>query len=639
MKKSLLFSITIFLSASGLFSQVNRTYDGTGNNISNPDWGKAKGHFRTYVSNGFSDSISIPGGEFRDNPRNISNALGSQNQFMPNELGLSDFVWGWGQFIDHDINVNDDNFSESMDIIVPTGEPLFDPNNTGQMKIKMFRSISDTLSGTNKNNPRRFINEITSYIDGSGVYGSDAARADWLRTKVGGKLKTSANNLLPWNTIAGEYGSAIDTTVPFMVIDGHPKPTKFFIGGDVRVNEQPGLASFHTLFVREHNRLCDELASKNPNWNDEVIYQMARKMVSGMIQGITYNEFLPNIGVQLSPYTGYDNTVNPNILNTFSAAAYRFGHTMINGRLVRFEEDGDSLSFGAVDLRNGFFNPTLLKDENGISPFLRGFAAQKHQFVDPLIMDDIRNFLFGPPGAGGLDLLSINIARARERGLPDYNTIRQDLGLAAHQSFNDITSDSILKASLQSVYANVNDIDPWVGFMSEDHLPNALMGEGLHAILKLQFENLRDGDRYFYKNDPALSASQIATIDSTTLSDIVLRNTQISTLQKNVFEAIPRHLLSVELFPFPEVRNIEINAYPNPVQKYFNLEITNSRPSEAILRIIDVNGKVVQEKNVSLKRGINKLNFELTDGMANGLYTIVLSGENGRGELKLIKQE
>jgi len=82
------------------------------------------------------------------------------------------------------------------------------------------------------------------------------------------------------------------------------------------------------------------------------------------------------------------------------------------------------LSFGSIHLRDAFFHPEILVEQGGIAPFFRGMAIQKHQFVDPLIMDDLRNFLFGPPGYGGLDLLSINIQRARERGVTDYNTIR-----------------------------------------------------------------------------------------------------------------------------------------------------------------------------------------------------------------------
>lgn len=636
--KLLLLLLVLAVACPGL-AQENRSYDGTGNNLSQPEWGAAQGHFRNFVSNGFGDLISEPGGQDRENPRVISNAIGSQTQFLANELGKSDFIWGWGQFIDHDINLNDDDPTEVNDIPVPECEPLFDPNCTGIATLRMFRSLSDPATGTGTNNPRKHINEITSYIDGSGVYGSDEARSDWLRTQVGGKMKMSADDLLPWNTIDGEYDSAIDTNAPFMVLDGPIIPEKFFVGGDIRVNEQPGLTTFHTLWVREHNRLCDELIQQHPNWTDEQLFQRARKMVGAMIQAITYEEFLPNIGIDIAPYSGYNDRRMPDIMNTFSAAAYRFGHTMINGRLVRYEEDGSDWEFGAVDLRDGFFNPLIIKDEGGIEPFFRGLAAQEHQLVDPLIMDDIRNFLFGPPGAGGLDLLSVNIARARERGLPDYNTIREDLQLARHGGFGSLTSNGVLRAKLQSVYPSIDAMDPWIGFMSEDHLSNSLVGEGLHRILKMQYEYLREGDRYYYENDPAFTADEIDEIKNTTLSEVILRNTIIETLQENVFDAEPRGNLSVELFPFPEISSIQLTAYPNPVQKYFNLVVNTYRPAEATLTISSISGQQVSQQKVSLDRGRNELNFELSDALANGLYIISLDSDNGQGQLKLIKQK
>jgi hypothetical protein len=620
-------------------TQENRNYDGSSNNLAHPNWGIAKGHFRNLATNGFSDFVSAPGGVNRANPRTISNALGSQSEFIPNELELSDFVWGWGQFIDHDINLNDDNPSEANNILIPACDPLFDPACTGTVTIRMFRSLSDPNTGTGIDNPRKHINEITSFIDGSGVYGSDATRADWLRTFTGGKMKISQGNLLPWNTIDGEYDSAIDPFAPFMVVDGFPRPEKFFVGGDIRINEQPGLTCFHTLWVREHNRLCDELKIENPTWTDEELYQRARKIVGACIEAITYEEFLPNIGVILDSYSGYDQMVEPNILNSFSAAAYRFGHTMINGRLVRYEEDGSDWSFGAVDLRDAFFNPSILKDEGGVEPFFRGIAAQEHQMVDPLIMDDIRNFLFGPPGAGGLDLLSLNIERARERGLPDYNTLREDIFLAPHDDFNSLTSNVDLANTLLAVYGDINDVDPWIGFMSEDHLPNALVGEGLETILQMQFGFLRDGDRYYYENDPAFTADEIDAIKNTKLSEIILRNTDIETLQENVFIAVPRGTLAVELFPFQEIKNLQLTAYPNPIQKYFKLNIETSKAGNATLSIYDINAKLVSADKLQLTKGKNEFSFELSDELANGLYVISLTSDNGRGHLKVIKQK
>lgn len=636
MKKLLLLSLII--GNFQISAQENRSFDGTYNNLSNPEWGSAKTNFRNYATNGFADQISAPAGQDRENPRTISNALGSQTEFIANEHELSDFVWGWGQFIDHDINLNDDNTSEPNDILIPACDPMFDPGCTGTVTIRMFRSLSDPTTGNSLRNPRKHINEITSFIDGSGVYGSDPVRADWLRTYTDGKLKMSSGDLLPWNTVDGEFESAIDPDAPFMVLDGFPLPEKFYVGGDIRINEQPGLTCFHTLWVREHNRLCDELKIENPSWTDEELFQRARKMVGAYIEAITYEEFLPTIGVNLSPYAGYNDTIEPNILNSFSAAGYRFGHTMVNGRLVRYEEDGSDWIFGVVDLRDAFFNPLILKDEGGIAPFFRGLAAQEHQMVDPLIMDDIRNFLFGPPGAGGLDLLAINLERSRERGIPDYNTLREDILLLPHADFNSLTSNIDLANTLTSVYGDINNVDPWIGFMSEDHSPTSIVGEGLDALLKMQFGFLRDGDRFYYENDPAFSPTEITDIKNTKLSEIVLRNSEIETLQENVFIAVPRGNLAVELFPFSEIKNIRLTAYPNPVQKYFNLIIETSRSANATLSIYDLNATLISAEKVQLAKGKNELNFELSDQLANGLYVITLTSDNGEGQLKIIKQ-
>lgn len=68
-----------------------------------------------------------------------------------------------------------------------------------------------------------------------------------------------------------------------------------FLAGDQRVNENVGVAAVHTLWLREHNRLAEELANLNPQWEDETLYQEARRVVIAEIQHITYNEYLPMV--------------------------------------------------------------------------------------------------------------------------------------------------------------------------------------------------------------------------------------------------------------------------------------------------------------------------------------------------------
>src|SRR5262249_8000800 len=139
-------------------------------------------------------------------------------------------------------------------IPVPKGDPFFDPNSMGDQVIDFSRSEFDPTTGTNKKNPRQQINDITAWLDGSMIYGSDAVRAQALRDPAGGgRLLTSAGNLLPFNTA----GLPNANSGPF------PDNT-LFLAGDVRANENIELSSVHTLFMREHNRLAAQIQAAHP---------------------------------------------------------------------------------------------------------------------------------------------------------------------------------------------------------------------------------------------------------------------------------------------------------------------------------------------------------------------------------------
>src|SRR5207249_8740239 len=122
--------------------------------------------------------------------------------------------------------------------------------------------------------------------------------------------------------------------------------------------------------------------------------------------------------------------------------------------------------------------------------------------VDNTIVNSVRNFLFGEPGQGGFDLASLNIQRGRDHGLPDYNTVRAAYGLRRVTAFSQITSNVDVQNKLRSLYGNVNNIDLWVGALAEDHVAGSSTGPLIRAALKDQFTRLRDGDRFWYQNQP-----------------------------------------------------------------------------------------------------------------------------------------
>ncbi len=537
-KLALALVVTITGLSVGSAQAEDRTIDGSGNNIANPDWGSAGTHLLRLTLVSYDDLTSVPAGGDRPSARAVSNGVCEQITSVPNGAGVTDFVWQWGQFLDHDIDLTGSAVpTEDFSIPVPIGDPFFDPRSTGTEVIPLVRSLFDPATGTDSSNPRQQINEITAYVDASNVYGSDAVRATALRTNDGtGRLRMSQHNLLSHNT------SGLPNA-------GGPDPG-LFLAGDVRANEQVALTALHTLFAREHNRLANEIRLEDGSLSGDEIYERARAIVGAQIQVITYNEFMPVLlGPDALPaYAGYDSDVNAGISNSFSTVAYRFGHSMLSPTLLRLKRNGRAIPAGHLSLRDAFFAPDELLPSTGqgIEPLLRGLAAQVAQEVDVRVIDDVRNFLFGRPGQGGFDLASLNIQRGRDHGLPGYNQVRLDFGLAAVTSFAEITSDVDVEMRLAATYSDVDEIDAWVGGLAEDHVPGALVGELVLAVLSEQFTSLRDGDRFWY--ELVFSGSQLEELQETTLADIIKRNTKIhNEIQDNVFLEAPAETTLVQL--------------------------------------------------------------------------------------------
>lgn len=564
------------------FSQASldnkcRTIDGTFNNLSNPSWGATGTNLVRLGKAAYQDGIFQPF-TGRISGRVISNEIFAQDEVdIKDPSNLSDFCWVFGQFIDHEFGLTPNN-SERFDISVPPGDIWFDPNDEGDAVIQMKRNLFDKNSGNSISNPRQHVNMVTSFIDGSAVYGSDIIRANWLRSFKNGKLKVSEGNLMPYNTLTGELDSPVDPLAPEMGNDTGEE-SKLFVAGDVRANENPLLASVHTLFVREHNRQCDLIKLKNPTWSDEEIYQYARKIVGGFIQQILFNEWLSSVGIHLPAYSGYKNNINPTVSNEFTGAGFRLGHTLLSSKIRRLKTDGTPFQ-GVPDLklRDVFFKVSAIKESGGIEPFLQGMGSQVQQRFDSKIVDDIRNFLFGKPGQGGFDLAAINIQRGRERGLPSINELRKALQLPAYKSIADINPDNVtLTRKLESLFRDIESIDLWVALLSERKLEGTIFGETMKHFLIVTFTNLRDGDRFYYEVDPVLSVDDKNLIREVKFSHLVLANTDIKKMQSLIFNQVnyPEVCEKMEMeasFSFKNVNEVPISN----MGVYFSNQVIHS---------------------------------------------------------------
>ena len=331
-------------------------------------------------------------------------------------------------------------------------------------------------------------NSLTSALDLSSVYGVDEERKRRLRTR-GGKLLVDGNNLMPLNE-AGLNNAPTSSN-------------EYFLAGDHRANEHPMLTSIHTIFVREHNIICDELKEAFPTMSDDDVYENARKINGAQFQKIVFEEWYPAMtGRNLPSYSGFRFYRNPAIIDVFSTAAFRVGHTMVGNGVPRRGPGNGALP--TLPFSQMFFRTAAQFQAFGdFEDFVRGAIQTNAQEIDLEIQPALRNFLFtGIPEEGvGFDLASLNIQRGRDHALPSYNDIRQRLGLRRARGFFDINSRVNVQSALTNVYRNVDRVEAWIGLIAEEHVAGSSFGSTMLALWERQFVNLRDGDRFFFRNN------------------------------------------------------------------------------------------------------------------------------------------
>jgi hypothetical protein len=453
-----------------------RTLDGSGNNRNHPDWGKTNTQYLRVARTNYADGIAKPVGG--PSTRYVSNRVFNdvhQNLFSENSVTQWGFVWG--QFMDHTFGLREEAGGEAANIPFNKTDPLESFTNTlGSIPFMRTPAAPGTGTGTT---PRQQINTVSSYIDGFSVYGGSADRLEWLREgPVDGRMANNGPKLLLQNGFlprADARGNA--AAAPPMALMGRLEApgafAKAFVAGDRRANENIALSSTHTLFALEHNRIVSALPNAIP---DELKFQIARRVVGAEQQYITYNEFLPAMGVRLPAYTGYKDNVNASLGNEFAVVGYR-AHSMIHGEFEAIGEaadytaaqlaavgrqgvevvaEGDEVEF-VIPLNIAFGNPELLK-QVGLGAVLHGLGGEPQYKNDEMVDNQLRSVLFQVPVPGNegcldgptlpacfkgvVDLGAVDIERGRDHGMPLYNDLRRAFGLAPKTSFTSITGES-----------------------------------------------------------------------------------------------------------------------------------------------------------------------------------------------------
>lgn len=541
------------------FSSKYRTIDGSCNNKKNPKWGEANTPFVRLIDADYGDELNEPRLDSEKKPlpsaRTVSQKLTGLKNKQSNHFTL--MVMQWGQFLDHDITLTPVAGPEGVEI------PCCGQENTPFYKRiqfpecfpisispedKFYKKFNQTCMEFMRSMPaprrdcrfgyREQLNAITAFVDASNVYGSDEERAKKLREFKDGRLLCDENPTL---------GDMMPPDASDPACAGESAPC--FLGGDKRANEQPNLAVMHTIWMRQHNKIAGQLAKMNKHWNDERIYQESRRIVSAQMQHITYNEFLPVVlgrgfskkNKLLPKKRGYAKTYNKkvdaSISNEFAAAAYRFGHSLIQGDIKAFTKKGKSAE--EFELSKVQFSPGMLHKKGIMDRLLRGLTIQRSQKCDRNFVKQIRDKLFAKNAKFGLDLVALNVQRGRDHGLPSYTEFRELCGFGKVKKYKDLKKDISFRnrRALKNTYENVHDIDLFMGIVLEQPRQGAIIGRTGRCIIGEQFQRLKFGDRFFYENGNSskFTKRQLKEIRKTKLSRVLCDNSNIKHIQPYVF--------------------------------------------------------------------------------------------------------
>ncbi|XP_039744177.1 dual oxidase 1 isoform X1 [Pteropus medius] len=548
---TLLLGALMPMGAQNPISWEVQRFDGWYNNLMEHRWGSKGSRLQRLVPATYADGVYQPLEEpHLPNPRELSNTAmkGPAGQASLQNRTVLGVFFGYHVLSDLVSVERSGCPAEFLNIHIPPGDPVFDPDQRGDVVLPFQRSRWDPKTGQSPSNPRDLTNEVTGWLDGSAIYGSSHSWSDALRSFSGGQLasgpdpafpRDAQSPLLMWN--------APDPAT------GQRGPQGLYAFGAERGNREPFLQALGLLWFRYHNLCARRLAREHPHWGDEELFQHARKRVIATYQNIALYEWLPSFLRKMPPeYAGYRPFLDPSISPEFLAASEQFFSTMVppgvymRNASCHFQGiiDQNSSVSRALRVCNSYWSrehPNLQRAED-VDALLLGMASQIAEREDHVVVEDVRDFWPGTLKFSRTDHLASCLQRSRDLGLPSYTKARAALGLPPVTRWQDInpalsqSDGTVLEATAALYNQDLSLLELLPGGLLESH---GDPGPLFSTIVLDQFVRLRDGDRYWFENtrNGLFSKEEVAEIRNTSLWDVLVTVTNVdrNALQPNVF--------------------------------------------------------------------------------------------------------
>ncbi|CAH2273697.1 dual oxidase 2-like [Pelobates cultripes] len=520
-------------------------YDGWYNNLAHHSTGATDSKLLRLYPASYSDGVyQVAEPPELPNARDVSNVLTKGQSGLPSVQNFTVLGVFFGYHVLSEIisTVNPACPAEFLNIYIGAGDPVFNPTNNSNVVLPFQRSKWFPGTGRSPNNPREQVNSVTTWIDGSSIYGCSHSWSDALRSFSGGKLASGPD---------GQFPSNANPSLQMWKI---PDPATGQRGnggiygfGNAMANESPFIQAESIIWFRYHNYIAQNFSDSNPDWSDEVVFQNARKWVIATYQNIAFYEWLPLfISSGVSVYQGYkqhqDPSVSPEFLALTSQVLYSMmpsGVYMRNSTCHFRNVTGlNDQTWPALRLCNNYWNrenPNL-QTATDIDELVLGMASQIAEKEDNIMVEDLRDYWYGKMQYSRTDLSAASIQSGRDFGLPSYNNMMEFYSLPPLQQWKDIQNPEI-RDQLSSLYmSNIQNLELISGVLSEI---NGSLGDLVTNVTLNQFYRIRDGDRFWFENEKngLFTSEEIAIIRATTFRDVLLAviNTTSSDIQDNVF--------------------------------------------------------------------------------------------------------